>query len=82
MKRKAQGGYYSGSLCYEGRGGENLGSCQGWTMVPPCSEHGQGIAGVWGGEEKKFPLLSEKTAMLRSHFSVSKHNLQGMLQMN
>lgn len=82
MKRKARGEYYSGSLCYEVRGGESLGPCQGCTVVPPCSEHGQGIAGVWGGEEKKFPLLSGKTATLRSHFTVSKHNLQGILQMN
>lgn len=63
MKRKAQGDYYSGSLCSEEQGGESLGSCQGWTnpsMVPPCSEHGQGIAGVWGGEEKQFPSYLER----------------------
>lgn len=33
-------------------------------MAPPHSEDGQGNVGVWGEEDKHFPLFSGKTVML------------------
>lgn len=53
MKRKARGEYYSGSLCYEGRGGESLGSCQGWFLHAVSMAKALLVCGE--GKRKNFP---------------------------